>query len=344
MLCPVCDGSGKLLNKVCPLCDGLNEASTDDDEGSNDLNFTVGKTTVIVRRMDGEVLFGPMSMNLNTPVSVLRDEVLEGCLKLGMDPCEVTLFQDGHELADDECLPGDECVDILAVLQLLELSDEDRASCFDKLFNVDVEYFQWQSEVKDFLERSVPSLSAAARADRKLMLQVVRCDGLALQYVHKFLQADKELVTAAVSEDSSALQYAHDSLRADCEVVIKAALMGHNRTSWGRACVLQYVHASLKDPAVEAALVLEILSNARNDQSSILLYVNPDVKADREFMRKATLLQHNCLRHASKALKSDKDFVLELVREIGAGRLLNQVHQSVRDDPDVRAHVRHWLM
>ena len=47
MVCPVCDGSGKLLDKVCPLCDG--EEASEDEEPER--TFTVS-----VARVSGEVI------------------------------------------------------------------------------------------------------------------------------------------------------------------------------------------------------------------------------------------------------------------------------------------------
>merc|ERR1719235_1278259 len=131
MVCPVCDGSGKLLATVCPLCDGLNEAA-DEDEGSKDLSSAMQKT-ITVRRMDGEVLLGSACRPHNMLISYLRDEVLEVCWQSKMDACEVVLLHGAHELADDEYLPGDEVVEILAVLKKLELSAEELAESFRKL-------------------------------------------------------------------------------------------------------------------------------------------------------------------------------------------------------------------
>lgn len=342
MTCPVCDGSGKLLSKVCPLCDGLHEESPDEDAGHDELTLAVKEAMVTVRRMDGEVLFGPVCLLPNTPVPILRDDVLEACLQANLDACEVCLFDGAHELADDEFLLGDESVEILAVLRSLDkLSLVEREIHRRRVFDTE-DYDPWGPfDSKYSLEAATASLPAAARADRELMLEIVSCCGMGLQYAHKFLKADRFVVMTAVADEGDALQYAHDSLRADVEVV-RTAVSGpsHNRC---RESALLYVHRSLKTPRMEAALVKDVLI-ASSDHSSILKYVSPELKADREFMREVTLRQHNCLRHASKALKSDKDFVLGLVMETGAGRLLYQVHEDLREDPDILAHVRHRLM
>jgi hypothetical protein len=275
------------------------------------------------------------------PVSDLRDDVLEACLQANMDACEVCLLHGAHEFGDDDFLPGHESIELLAVLRSLQkLSSEERQSCRKQVFDT-YDTDPWSAFGFDQDQcAATANLPAAARADKELMLEIVRCSGLALQHAHKFLQADREMVMTAVGQNGDALRYACDSLRADGEVVTKAVSgSGCNRC---HASALLYVNRSLKHTGLEAALVKDVLVGS-SDQSKILMYVSPELKANREFMREATLRQHNCLRHASNDLKSDKEFVLELVRETGAGRLLYQVHETLQKDPDILAHVRHWF-
>eukprot|EP00746_Dinoflagellata_sp_MGD_P139827 gnl/MRDRNA2_/MRDRNA2_73199_c0_seq1.p2 gnl/MRDRNA2_/MRDRNA2_73199_c0~~gnl/MRDRNA2_/MRDRNA2_73199_c0_seq1.p2 ORF type:complete len:193 (-),score=38.24 gnl/MRDRNA2_/MRDRNA2_73199_c0_seq1:844-1422(-) len=138
MLCSVCDGTGKLLSKVCPLCDGFDEESSDECTAKKEPTLAVQEAAVTVRRMDGEVLFGPVCLPLSLPVPVLRDDVLEACWQAKMDACELCLFHGAHELADDEFLLGGESVELLAVLRSLhELSPEERASYREKVFEPD---------------------------------------------------------------------------------------------------------------------------------------------------------------------------------------------------------------
>lgn len=64
--------------------------------------------------------------------------------------------------------------------------------------------------------------SKELRADKEVVLAVVKQNGSALEHASEELQADKEVVLAAVKQDGWALEHASEELRADTEVVLAA--------------------------------------------------------------------------------------------------------------------------
>lgn len=60
------------------------------------------------------------------------------------------------------------------------------------------------------------------KANKDLVLPIVKASGYYLQHASKKLKADKDIVMAAVSEWGNALEYASDELQADKEVVLAA--------------------------------------------------------------------------------------------------------------------------
>jgi len=85
------------------------------------------------------------------------------------------------------------------------------------------------------------------RADREFMLEVVRHDGLAFQFASEALRSDRDFALEAVVKIGWALRFATDTLRSDREVVLEAV------RSYGGA--LRFASADLradKDVVVEA--------------------------------------------------------------------------------------------
>ena len=70
--------------------------------------------------------------------------------------------------------------------------------------------------------QSLQFASEELRADRAVVLQAVRQNGLALQFASDELRADRDVVLVAVRQNGSALQFASDELRADRDVALVA--------------------------------------------------------------------------------------------------------------------------
>ena len=76
------------------------------------------------------------------------------------------------------------------------------------------------------LERLGPDVLKDAdyslRADREVIFEAVKENGMALEYANDNLKADRDVVLAAVKQNGSALEYAGKYLKADREVVLEA--------------------------------------------------------------------------------------------------------------------------
>ena len=64
--------------------------------------------------------------------------------------------------------------------------------------------------------------SEALRADREVVMALVKQFGCALEYASEALKADREVVMAAVKDIGYALRWASEAFRADKSVVLEA--------------------------------------------------------------------------------------------------------------------------
>ena len=64
--------------------------------------------------------------------------------------------------------------------------------------------------------------SEALRADRDIVMAVVKENGFALPYASEALRTDKDIVLAAVNQNGMALEYVSDEFRANEEIVLEA--------------------------------------------------------------------------------------------------------------------------
>jgi len=143
--------------------------------------------------------------------------------------------------------------------------------------------------------------------DKKLVLETVKNNVLALKYSSKVLQSDRDIVIEAVKNNVNALQYASAELRNDREIVLTAV------SNHGLA--LEYASDEFKNDK-------EIVLIAVNNHGLALKYASNKLKDNKEIALAAIRnVSIDILKYVSENLKSDKDIVLEAVRHNGGDEL-----------------------
>jgi len=121
------------------------------------------------------------------------------------------------------------------------------------------------------------------REDRDLVLEAVRRNGLALEFVASRYKADREVVLAAVASQEWALEHASQGMLADREVILTA---------------------------------LKKQSEFVDFDENVFGFASENLRGDRELVLWAVHTSVLGLGYASADLKRDKDFVLQVFRII----------------------------
>ncbi|EFC38082.1 predicted protein [Naegleria gruberi] len=156
------------------------------------------------------------------------------------------------------------------------------------------------------------------RNDREVVLRSVKGVGSMLSIASDRLKDDREIVMAAVKQDGGSLRYANDRFKSDRELVLSAV------KSSGHA--LQSVHESLRNDR-------EIVELAISHCWSFLGSAGEEMKNDREIVMKAVMRneQGSAFQYASRELKLDKKFVLEVVRKSKGFALEYALEELIKD-------------
>ncbi|CAK0793300.1 unnamed protein product, partial [Prorocentrum cordatum] len=167
-------------------------------------------------------------------------------------------------------------------------------------------------------ERSAPSRTADQAMVRRAMMEAVRQDGRALEFVGEELQADREIVLSAVALDGRAVQFASPDLRADRRVALAAVLQ-----DW-RA--LEHLDDRLRASR-------EVVGAAVAQSGRAMRYALGDLCADRGFALEAASRDGLALEHLAPSLKADAEVVTVAVSQ--CGRALQFAEAGLRADPGV---------
>ncbi|EFC38147.1 predicted protein [Naegleria gruberi] len=156
------------------------------------------------------------------------------------------------------------------------------------------------------------------RNDREVVLRSVKGVGSMLSIASDRLKDDREIVMAAVKQDGGSLGYANDRFKSDREIVMAAA------KSSGHA--LKFVHESLRNDR-------EIVELAISHCWSFIGSAGEEIKNDREIIMKAIMRneQGSAFQYASRELKLDKKFVLEVVRKSKGFALEYALEELIKD-------------
>ncbi|MDD4154067.1 MAG: DUF4116 domain-containing protein, partial [Bacilli bacterium] len=145
--------------------------------------------------------------------------------------------------------------------------------------------------------------------NRDFVLEAVKSNGYVLKYLNTEFKNDKEIVLEAVKHgfisypDYSPLKYASAKLRNDKEVVMAAVMNG------GHA--LKYASASLRND--KEVVLLAVSGLPQYSDVSPLIYASKTLKKDKGVVLAAIAKCGNALKFASKYLKVDKKFLVEVL-------------------------------
>lgn len=131
--------------------------------------------------------------------------------------------------------------------------------------------------------------------DKEIVLAAVSSDGRALEYASSQLKNDKEVVLTAVSEEGLALVYASSEMRNDKEIVY-TAIQNTNQA---------YFYASLALQE-DVDVAIEYLK-AGGDR------VHASLLNNRDYYKKAVVIDYNIIDTLSEELSKDKKFIKELI-------------------------------
>jgi len=154
------------------------------------------------------------------------------------------------------------------------------------IFVKDKEFFIEFLKTNGYLLKDVPEF----QQDKDAVLHAVQRDGLSLQYASKELQKDKEVVLNAVKRNGLSLHYASPELKEDKEVVLHAVRQN--------GLALQYT--PLKDMEVIMAAV---------SQNYLAFQMVPELRNDKEFVKRVLFLDGRCYPDIDDRLKDDPEMM-----------------------------------
>ena len=178
------------------------------------------------------------------------------------------------------------------------------------------------------------------RADKAIVISAVSNDGKALEYASEGLKADKEVVITAVSSNDwggilfCPLQYASDELKADKEVAMAAITNNLN--------AFIYVPPSL---ALDAEISKIFISNVNIDRNKATLEkLSKEIKTNKDFILELVAQNGLFLKYASEELQSDKEIVVEAITNNGeALRYANEEFLESREFVLLAAKTFGWV-
>ena len=157
------------------------------------------------------------------------------------------------------------------------------------------------------------------KANRDIMMAVVKRNGCALKYASNEVKADRDIVMAAVKQDGYwALRHASVELKSDRDFVLEAVKQD------GRAlgCASDEIKADR-----------DIVMEAVKQDGSALRFASVELKADRGIVREAVKRDGSALGYASVELNADRDIVMEAVKQ--DGRALQHASAELKADRDI---------
>ncbi len=224
---------------------------------------------------------------------------------LGVKPGAELLYTARAGLSEELLRLIRACDDEITFCAILKAAEAGKADLVHAAFYK--EHQRWGCRVREFHE--------SLKSNRKVMLAVVRKNGLDLQHAADELKSDKEVVLAAVGTSGSALMYASLDLQGDDEVV-EAALKNDDSA-------LEHAHIGLVLEMVkEDGMALQRVSDALQRERRVVLqavrqsglalqYASKDLKSDRGVVLQAVKQDVSALKYASKSLLQDEEFLLE---------------------------------
>jgi hypothetical protein len=138
--------------------------------------------------------------------------------------------------------------------------------------------------------------------NKKDVLNLVRQDWKALQFLSSRIKSDKDVVFETIKQNGNALQYASKELQANKGIVMEAVKLD------GEA--LQYASKELQADK-------DVVSEALKGNYTALKHASKELRADKKMIMIAVKLDGNALEFASEKLRTDKEIVLAAVKQNG---------------------------
>lgn len=189
-------------------------------------------------------------------------------------------------------------------------------------------------KIKEYVIYAVSYASDRLKNDKSFMMACLEVNGLALEHASNFLKRDKDVVFAAVRNYGSALQYADEILMKDKDFIISCMEINefsfrHTNDSWKKD--RDVVLAAVKKLYLNFEYANEDLKNEKKFvtkclESDPLIFplVSENLRADREIVEIAIRKSHGAFfDNVSNKLKSDKQFVLEVMRDYVSIQILS---------------------
>ncbi|HLM84226.1 MAG TPA: DUF4116 domain-containing protein [Candidatus Bathyarchaeia archaeon] len=197
----------------------------------------------------------------------------------------------------------------------------------------------------EFLRQGYWDLERASedlRADKDIVMTAIsECvragrNFFSLDLASEELRADKDVVLASFGASSDNFRYASENLRGDKEVVLAAIRAGGHGASLD---ILKYASEEMRDDDEVATVVLhdkhdtrknfEFLSErlrsdkgialaalAHRDNGKLICLVSENLQGDRDVAMKSILSGNIKLENISEELRSDKNFLLEVMDKL----------------------------
>ncbi len=179
--------------------------------------------------------------------------------------------------------------------------------------------------------------------DNKIFIQVARCFGDFVFYIHDSLKKDREIISIAVQQDGRSLQFADKSLKKDREIVLaavkqngKALYFADESLKKDREIVLAAVkqHALVLECADESLKKnREIVLTAVKQYGLVLEFADESLKKDREIVLTAVQQQGRALQFADGSLKKYREIVLTAIKQDGGA--LQYADESLKKDREI---------
>lgn len=211
-----------------------------------------------------------------------------------------------------------------------------------------------RAALKKSSEYNFKFVDKSLRRDKEIILFAIK-NGLSAEsvklYVDVDLQKDQDIFSAIIKKDTAAIQFASDSLKKD-KVFILGLINRHVIESYSSSPppILKYIDDSLKNDREivlssvhqSAMITFEQLNYTSSYQwlenSSIIEYANTRFRKDKEIILAGT---PGAFQFADDTLKSDKEFVLSVVKKDGYS--VKYASKELRNDIDViKAVLQDW--
>lgn len=167
-------------------------------------------------------------------------------------------------------------------------------------------------------------VSDRLKKDKNFILQVVKINGLLLQYVNEKLKDDEDVVFAAVKDNRLAFCYASERLRNNKELAL-LALKNDGQP-------LYHIGNLLKNDR-------DVVNQALENFGASIENIGLDLRDDKEIVLKAVEKYYYNLKYASERLKDDKDIVMAAIKS--NFEALEFASDALRNDEDIAIHMIH---